>query len=79
MAPGPPALGEAVNQQDQRMIGLGGVGWRGSLGSRHGDVKAGVPCREVTVGPKAGAFDDDGHTRSLSAVRGAGGGSVLMS
>ena len=59
MAPGPPALGEAVDQEGQQPAAARG------LGARQRDMEAGAAGGEVAVVPGAGAIDVNRHGRSL--------------
>ena len=59
MAPGPPALGEAVHQEDE------GPGAGRGLRTRQRNMETGTAGGEVAVGPGAGAIDVNRHVRSL--------------
>ena len=59
VAPGPPALGEAVHQEGE------GAGSGRGLGARQRDMETGAAGGEVAVGPGAGAVDVNRHARSL--------------
>ena len=61
MTPGPPALGEAVDQESQ------GTGTNQGLRARQRNMETGAAGGEVAVGPGAGAIDVNRHGRSLLA------------